>query len=1753
MSETKLELKITANAKQALDSLDGLEKALQRVRAAVGKGLGLSKAAKEIDNFTKSIQNSVNAGTVEHLNKLALALERLQKFSGFKMPDLKSFAKYQKYMESIASGKASKEIDKTGRSLGDIAKAAGEVENTSQALIVLSNAVKNVTSTVSGTAQTAVSTYVRELGMIPEIARQIDRTSLSTRLRGVQGLPPSPDEWKQNAISGEGYVVDPDTIPKISAACDLAVSDLGRVNTAMQTLIDTGNELSTFVRQARLMPPEMEDWKQNAIPAEFSIDPIEEATDAMHRFAESMEESTFDAEELGAATSELEDVIGDTEDETKQATKTINAFKEKLKQLFSTAANGKRHMNGLLSSFTRIARNMAIRAVIKEIAKGFKEGFDNMYQYAKLTGHTLAPAVDSANNALFKMKNSIGAALAPAVQMLIPYVIQLVNWFINLVNIVNQFLALLRGQSSWTRATNAPATTLDKVKDSAKGASSAVKELKGLLADWDELNIIQQETGGGGGSGGSTKADEDMSKYGLLFEEVNTFDQRVQSLFNRFKEIVAWIQEHMDQIKTIALEIGAAILAWKLSKSFGGVLGILAGLATIALTAKIVFDITMMLDEEYIKTGDEGYLIANVLETALGAVIAKQLMSQLVGKENAAKGGALAAAIVLTLSATADIIAALGHTDVSALSKENLSLAVLSALKVGATAMLLAKTFGGLGIMQSGLIGVGATGLVLGAEIGLKAVLGTETDLSDITNENIEAILLGSGVFGVGVAGLTKMFGKTVGASALKTGLGATVGTGLALAAAIDLKALLSGKVDADKIDEVSVRSALLSTASIASYVYTGATQFLKQGRGQAAGTAAATAIATGLAISAALDIKALLSGKVDDSEITEKKVISTLKLSAALASLGIGTLKNIKSVGLSRAFGIGGAIFGTGLMVSAGIGIKAIFDENVDVSELSETAIQSLVEATGGGAIAGFSIFKGVMGYNTVQALKAAGLSAYSTFMFAAAAIGIKLVIDSGTIDTGAINEKTIGGILITSIGLGGGFGSLARLFGAGVVSAFTTGVLTTVATGLFIGAAIGIKVMLSETIDSGEITEKTITDIVKNSLLVGGGVASLAGLFGLGVVGAIGAGAIGVVATGLIMYATLSIALAAKKDGIKWGDQEATYEQIDSYVTSNMFSHEIDIKPTLKLLDVTISKAEEADENVRSALQTAMPTMEVINLGLADKGTYSTLMADMFGEDGNGGAFKAIQDDIKAKKRTITTTLTLVPVITETGENKTEEVLGAGLKALADIDEYFTNKGTEIGNLLKKGIEGSLDDLGEETLKKLLEEFNETTRAFTEGKLIGKSTSELQTSFSKYFGDGGIKDVRDLTKDSFTELVGIFSNYKKELQGGLEESYVKTAESYKGFAAFYAARGQEGDDELSKYYTGLYDDLIYSLKHGEVQNRVDELSATGKQILVDALNGLVTEDSLKGGKTFRFSQFKQFLENGYFKDMKGAITDASVASFKAKDTWKEFLWSAIGLGDFGNDLSALGINPEDILNPTTLNNLKEEFRKIILDAYWGTDSADTIINGLFGSGEISNVTEQVREAVEDTKEGFQTAESEIQNATSVINEAIDTLPSEVAGPDTSGLIQTWDNTADSVIGYIQDILDAEAMLGGVTYQAGRTGGWGRNAPHLIRGAYADGGFVTAGELFLAREAGPELVGTMGGHTAVANNEQIVTGITRGVANGQAEQNALLRQQNDYLRRILEKESTVRLEPSAAFGKVARRSEEMYARNTGR
>lgn len=95
------------------------------------------------------------------------------------------------------------------------------------------------------------------------------------------------------------------------------------------------------------------------------------------------------------------------------------------------------------------------------------------------------------------------------------------------------------------------------------------------------------------------------------------------------------------------------------------------------------------------------------------------------------------------------------------------------------------------------------------------------------------------------------------------------------------------------------------------------------------------------------------------------------------------------------------------------------------------------------------------------------------------------------------------------------------------------------------------------------------------------------------------------------------------------------------------------------------------------------------------------------------------------------------------------------------------------------------------------------------------------------------------------------------------------------------------------------------------------------------------------------------------------------------------------------------------------------------------------------------------------------------------------------------------------NVISWIQVLFGSDAVLEASGGHMGQFSGWAddvrkytRSGPsgHSHTTYRAGGGYVGSGQLFIAREAGPELVGTMGGHTAVANNDQIVDGIRAGV-----------------------------------------------------
>lgn len=98
-----------------------------------------------------------------------------------------------------------------------------------------------------------------------------------------------------------------------------------------------------------------------------------------------------------------------------------------------------------------------------------------------------------------------------------------------------------------------------------------------------------------------------------------------------------------------------------------------------------------------------------------------------------------------------------------------------------------------------------------------------------------------------------------------------------------------------------------------------------------------------------------------------------------------------------------------------------------------------------------------------------------------------------------------------------------------------------------------------------------------------------------------------------------------------------------------------------------------------------------------------------------------------------------------------------------------------------------------------------------------------------------------------------------------------------------------------------------------------------------------------------------------------------------------------------------------------------------------------------------------------------------------------------------TTPLKRTWNNIANAINSAIDKINQwAGTKIGKLQLLA--DGGVYANGKWQPIQKFAGGGLPNMGQLFVAREAGPELVGTMGGHTAVMNNDQIVSSVSDGV-----------------------------------------------------
>ena len=220
------------------------------------------------------------------------------------------------------------------------------------------------------------------------------------------------------------------------------------------------------------------------------------------------------------------------------------------------------------------------------------------------------------------------------------------------------------------------------------------------------------------------------------------------------------------------------------------------------------------------------------------------------------------------------------------------------------------------------------------------------------------------------------------------------------------------------------------------------------------------------------------------------------------------------------------------------------------------------------------------------------------------------------------------------------------------------------------------------------------------------------------------------------------------------------------------------------------------------------------------------------------------------------------------------------------------------------------------------------------------------------------------------------------------------------------------------------------------------------------------------------------------------------------------------------------------------TFESIKEPVKKVFSSIKTSVTTAWSTVSGWFKD----HVTTPIKNAFSTMKE----------SVTKIFNALWKGVKSGVAGAMNT-VISRIETAINSLIGGVNTVLKGFNSVVSAAAKVAKVKWSGVDlVPKVslpkVKG-YASGGFPDKYSLFMGGEDGKaELLGTVGGKTAVAGNAEI-TGIKDAINAASEQENALLRQQNQLLQAILQKEFGI---TTNEIGKAAREYGRNYYNRTG-
>lgn len=383
------------------------------------------------------------------------------------------------------------------------------------------------------------------------------------------------------------------------------------------------------------------------------------------------------------------------------------------------------------------------------------------------------------------------------------------------------------------------------------------------------------------------------------------------------------------------------------------------------------------------------------------------------------------------------------------------------------------------------------------------------------------------------------------------------------------------------------------------------------------------------------------------------------------------------------------------------------------------------------------------------------------------------------------------------------------------------------------------------------------------------------------------------------------------------------------------------------------------------------------------------------------------------------------------------------------------------------------------------------------------GVAISEVQTALTNYF------NALDFDKQS---------EWIEKIEAS-QKTYDDAALSYDELWKSLSQKTEFSTvdiEDLTEAITNLADAAkeLNSVKFASLMSSIKtsiELNITGE--LSDRLGGLV--DKLEQAQalidtkiTGLASEYQQILSdissNGgvatseqkeKMSQLRSDITKFTLSDDASSARWSIEIEDALkGAINAGTDKDSVIANIEDLMSDrdTYLDSLKDKYASDM-------NTLEQLIN--LDKTEYGGALGFSASDLETLKASYEAQISEVYSKyNAVLDQIIATYEKGMVNWTDDGIFG-FDDLANWVMGLFGDDysqqMDAQKQLD-------------KEQKELLEklkkyriGGYATGGFPTTGELFIANEAGPELVGTIGGHTAVGNTDQIETAMENAAYRG--------------------------------------------------